>query len=63
MKHLFVPMPMKLYALRSRDYFRSMSEEDRRDLLFNPIQKMKVTTQGGDVNPPSDGCGLLCERI
>ncbi len=40
---------MKLYALRSRDYFREMSNEDRRYLLFNPIQKMKVTTQGGDV--------------
>lgn len=40
---------MKLYALRSRDYFRVMSPEDRRYLLFNPIQKMKVTTQGGDV--------------
>ncbi len=40
---------MKLYALRSLDYFRSMSEEDRRYLLFNPIQKMKVTTQGSDV--------------
>ncbi len=40
---------MKLYALRSRDYFRMMSPEDRRYLLFNPIQKMKVTTQGGDV--------------
>lgn len=40
---------MKLYALRSLDYFRSMSEKDRRYLLFNPIQKMKVTTQGGDV--------------
>lgn len=40
---------MKLYALRSRDYFRSMSDEDRRYLLFNPIQKMKVTTQGGDI--------------
>lgn len=40
---------MKLYALRSRDYFRMMSAEDRRYLLFNPIQKMKVTTQGGDV--------------
>jgi len=40
---------MKLYALRSRDYFRMMSSEDRRYLLFNPIQKMKVTTQGGDV--------------
>lgn len=40
---------MKLYALRSRDYFRMMSPEDRRYLLFNPIQKMKVTTQGGEV--------------
>jgi acyl-CoA dehydrogenase len=37
---------MKLYALRAVDYFRSSSEEDRRYLLFNPIQKMKVTTQG-----------------
>ncbi|SHI85261.1 acyl-CoA dehydrogenase [Dethiosulfatibacter aminovorans DSM 17477] len=40
---------MKLYALRSLDYFRSMSDDDRRYLLFNPIQKMKVTTQGSDV--------------
>lgn len=40
---------MKLYSLRSRDYFRMMSNEDRRYLLFNPIQKMKVTTEGGDV--------------
>ncbi len=37
---------MKLYSLRSLDYFRSMSAEDRRYLLFNPIQKMKATTQG-----------------
>jgi acyl-CoA dehydrogenase len=37
---------MKLYALRAVDYFRSSSEDDRRYLLFNPIQKMKVTTQG-----------------
>lgn len=37
---------MKLYALRSLDYFRSATDEDRRYLLFNPIQKMKVTTQG-----------------
>lgn len=37
---------MKLYALRSLDYFRSSSDNDRRYLLFNPIQKMKVTTQG-----------------
>ena len=40
---------MKLYSLRGLDYFKSMSEEDRRYLLFNPIQKMKVTTQGSDV--------------
>ncbi len=37
---------MKLYALRSMDYFRSSNDRDRRYLLFNPIQKMKVTTQG-----------------
>lgn len=37
---------MKLYALRSLDYFRSATDDDRRYLLFNPIQKMKVTTQG-----------------
>ncbi|MCO5384724.1 MAG: acyl-CoA dehydrogenase [Desulfosporosinus sp.] len=37
---------MKLYALRSLDYFRSANDNDRRYLLFNPIQKMKVTTQG-----------------
>lgn len=40
---------MKLFALRAVDYFRSSSEEDRRYLLFNPIQKMKVTKQGMDV--------------
>ncbi|MDA8440935.1 MAG: acyl-CoA dehydrogenase [Peptococcaceae bacterium] len=40
---------MKLYALRSLDYFRSSSDIDRRYLLFNPIQKMKVTTQGMQV--------------
>jgi len=39
-------MAMKLYALRALDYFRSCSEKDRRFLLFNPIQKMKVTTEG-----------------
>ena len=37
---------MKLYALRSLDYFRAASNEDRRYLLFNPIQKMKVTKEG-----------------
>lgn len=37
---------MKLYALRSLDYFRSASEADRRYLLFNPIQKTKVSMEG-----------------
>jgi len=37
---------MKLYALRSLDYFRSISKEDRRYLLFNPIQKTKVSIEG-----------------
>ncbi|MBA2507074.1 MAG: acyl-CoA dehydrogenase [Thermoleophilaceae bacterium] len=37
---------MKLFSDRSIDYFRSASAEDRRYLLFNPITKMKVTTEG-----------------
>jgi acyl-CoA dehydrogenase len=40
---------MKLFALRAADYQRSSSLEDRRYLLYNPIAKMKVTTQGEDV--------------
>lgn len=40
---------MKLYALRACDYFRVASEDDRRYLLFNPIQKMKVTMEGETV--------------
>ncbi|TFH23089.1 MAG: acyl-CoA dehydrogenase [Myxococcales bacterium] len=40
---------MKLVGLRAADYMRSASSEDRRYLLFNPIVKMKVTTQGEDV--------------
>ena len=40
---------MKLFALRASDYLRSASAEDRRYLLYNPIVKMKVTTQGEDV--------------
>jgi acyl-CoA dehydrogenase len=40
---------MKLFALRAADYQRSASREDRRYLLFNPIVKMKVTTQGEEV--------------
>ncbi|WP_434449491.1 acyl-CoA dehydrogenase family protein [Lentzea sp. E54] len=37
---------MKLFADRSVDYFRSAGENDRRYLLFNPITKMKVTSEG-----------------
>jgi len=40
---------MKLFALRAADYLRSASAEDRRYLLYNPVMKMKVTTQGEEV--------------
>ncbi|MCJ7725337.1 MAG: acyl-CoA dehydrogenase, partial [Acidimicrobiia bacterium] len=40
---------MKLVARRSSDYMRSATAEDRRYLLYNPVVKMKVTTQGEDV--------------
>jgi len=40
---------MKLFALRAADYMRTASNEDRRYLLYNPMVKMKVTTQGEEV--------------
>ncbi|GBC62806.1 acyl-CoA dehydrogenase [Desulfonema ishimotonii] len=40
---------MKFFASRAVDYMRSASPEDRRYLLFNPMVKMKVTTQGEEV--------------
>ncbi|MFT6030511.1 MAG: acyl-CoA dehydrogenase [Oleiphilaceae bacterium] len=40
---------MRLFAHRARDYMRTASENDRRYLLFNPMVKMKVTTQGEEV--------------
>ena len=40
---------MKLFASRAVDYMRSASPEDRRYLLYNPMVKMKVTTQGEEV--------------
>src|SRR5215216_3249560 len=40
---------MKLFSDRAIDYFRVASPEDRRYLLFNPITKMKVTTEGEHV--------------
>ncbi len=40
---------MKKFAQRAVDYMRSASIDDRRYLLFNPMVKMKVTTQGEEV--------------
>ncbi len=40
---------MRMFALRASDYMRSASAEDRRYLLYNPMVKMKVTTQGEEV--------------
>src|SRR5207244_6512265 len=37
---------MKLFSDRAIDYFREAGPDDRRYLLFNPITKMKVTTEG-----------------
>ena len=53
-KQLFVDayarlVAMKIFALRASDYMRSASPEDRRYLLYNPLVKMKVTTQGEEV--------------
>ncbi|MFT7520720.1 MAG: acyl-CoA dehydrogenase [Kiritimatiellia bacterium] len=53
-KRLFVDaycrlVSMKAFALRTKDYIRSASAEDRRYLLYTPLVKMKVTTQGEEV--------------
>ncbi|UYP44672.1 hypothetical protein NEF87_000957 [Candidatus Lokiarchaeum ossiferum] len=40
---------MKLFALRGSDYMRTASKNDRRYLLYDPMVKMKVTTQGEEV--------------
>lgn len=37
---------MKLYSFRAIDYMRSASAEDRRYLLYSPVSKMKVTSEG-----------------
>ncbi|MFC9789900.1 acyl-CoA dehydrogenase family protein [Rhodococcus sp. NPDC127528] len=37
---------MKQFAARAVDYFRSASLDDRRYLLFNPMTKAKVTSEG-----------------
>jgi acyl-CoA dehydrogenase len=38
-------LAMRLFSDRAIDYFRSANADDRRYLLFNPITKMKVTTE------------------
>jgi len=40
---------MKLFSDRAADYFRSAGPDDRRYLLFNPMTKMKVTTESEKV--------------
>ena len=40
---------MKLFAARAIDYMRTAGPDDRRYLLFSPMVKMKVTTQGEEV--------------
>jgi alkylation response protein AidB-like acyl-CoA dehydrogenase len=37
---------MKLFGGRAIDYMRSAGPDDRRYLLYNPVTKMKVTTEG-----------------
>ena len=39
-------LAMKMFAARSADYFRTASGDDRRFLLYNPITKAKVTSEG-----------------
>jgi acyl-CoA dehydrogenase len=53
-KRLFVDaysrlVAMKIFARRASDYMRTASSSDRRYLLYNPLVKMKVTTQGEEV--------------
>ncbi|QKW07132.1 acyl-CoA dehydrogenase [Streptomyces sp. NA04227] len=40
---------MRLFSDRAIDYFRAASPEDRRYLLYNPVTKMKVTTEAETV--------------
>ncbi len=48
---------MRLFSDRAIDYMRSASADDRRYLLYNPMVKMKVTSEGERV------VGLLHEII
>jgi acyl-CoA dehydrogenase len=40
---------MRVFSQRAADYFRSASRDDRRYLLYNPMVKMKVPSQGETV--------------
>jgi acyl-CoA dehydrogenase len=40
---------MKAFGDRAIDYFRTASPQDRRYLLYNPVTKMKMTTEGEKV--------------
>jgi acyl-CoA dehydrogenase len=40
---------MRMFSYRATDYMRTASKTDRRYLLFNPMEKMKVTMQGEEV--------------
>ncbi|MGH3436258.1 MAG: acyl-CoA dehydrogenase family protein [Sciscionella sp.] len=48
---------MRLFSDRAVDYFRCAGEQDRRYLLFNPVTKMKVTTEAQRV------IGLLSDIV
>lgn len=48
---------MKLYAYRALDYLQASNPDDRRYLLFNAVQKAKVSTEGVKV------MGLLSECV
>jgi acyl-CoA dehydrogenase len=50
-------LAMKLYAYRALDYLQVAGAEDRRYLLFNAVQKAKVSTEGVKV------MGLLSECV
>ena len=40
---------MRMFSFRATDYMRTAAATDRRYLLFNPMEKMKVTMQGEEV--------------
>jgi acyl-CoA dehydrogenase len=48
---------MKLYAYRGLDYLQAAGANDRRYLLFNAVQKARVSVEGAKV------IGLLCECV